>query len=1033
MTPESGVRRRTPEPQLRTIAGYTICGRLGKGSMGVVYRAIDERTQREVALKVIASDHEGDEEIRSRFFREAVVAGGLCHRNIVSVLDSGEDAGRLYIAMELLTGGTLTDYLKTEDANDLEARLDVMIQVCQGLLVAHDAGVYHRDIKPANLFVCDDRRVKIVDFGIARLAGSDMTTTGFILGTPDFMSPEQARGKQVDARTDIFSAAAVFYLMLTRRKPFAAPDLPAVLAKVLKDDPLPIRKDEAPEAIAAIVHKGLSKDPAHRQQNVAQLASELMAAASAVSASTLQIAAKLRVEAEELIALSARRAELLKALELPDPEEPPVWQGFASRYPALRRGPMTLGGFPLRSGVVTAVAGEVRAMLVPLRQVVASLETGYAEWRRACELQASRNFDQAAERLAAARRAVPTSALIARDIDGCALAIEHRREQEALLESRLKLAEEVAVRRDWAAVLAIVSEVEDIDSGNVHAGRLRVHARRGLDADRERAERERSQRSANAAVDEAKRAAAEGRFEEGATALEAYLQAHPNAPGVAEATETLRREAQATVVRADRVTRAASLIEQARRQFAASNLADAEQAAAQAIALNADDQDARRLLAEIGTAIQVNAEKQHVSRRVAELLAQAQQLAARHNFAKALATVDEAVKLDREHPDAAQLRARIIADRSSREMVEKQEALRSARLASRLALAQNAAARRDWDAVFSLTAEIEEIDAGNVEAETLRSHAKRSVDAERQQVSRERSQQQARVAIDEARSAALEGRFKQGIAVLETCLAANADAPGVREALDGLRHEQQAATDQAERIDRAGRLAAEALRQFEAGDLTGAEQHASQAVTLNAADTDARHLLERIQRELRLHAEREQKQSHVAALMLRANEVAARGNFNKALSLVDEALTVDVAHAGAAQLRARITADRAAHEAAEMAEASRQRRARAAAPAVREARRALAAGDTARARWVAESALAQAPESPEVAALLEQIAAATPEPSPDDTVKLVGPDSGDTAKLGVPSTLQDLAVDFTGRATAAMRRWRSPTGNKRGR
>ncbi|MEO5739627.1 MAG: protein kinase, partial [Vicinamibacterales bacterium] len=707
MTPESGARQRTAAPQLRTIADYTICGRLGKGSMGVVYRAIDERTRGEVALKVIASDHEGDDEMRSRFFREAVVAGGLCHRNIVRVLDSGEDAGRLYIAMELLTGGTLTDYLKTEDADDLEARLDVMIQVCQGLLVAHDAGVYHRDIKPANLFVCDDRRVKIVDFGIARLAGSDMTTTGFILGTPDFMSPEQARGKQVAGRTDIFSAAAVFYLMLTRRKPFAAPDLPAVLAKVLKADPLPIRNDEAPEAIAAIVHKALSKDPAERQQNVAQLASELMAAASAVSASTLQMAAKVRVEAEELIALTNRRAELLKGLELPDPAEAPVWQGFARRYPALGRGPMALGSFPLRSGVVAAVAGEIRATIVPLRQVVTSLETGCAEWGRARELHASRNFDQAAERLAAARRAVPSSPRIARDIEGCAHAIEQRREQEALLDSRLKLAEEVAARRDWAGVLAIVSEVEDIDSGNVHAGRLRVHARQGLDTDRERTERDRSQRLASAAVNEARRAAAEGRSDEGVTALEAYLQANPNAPVVADAIETLRRDAQAAVVRADHVTRAASLIEQARRQFAESNLADAEQTAAQSIALNGEDQDARRLLADIRTAIHVKAEKQNLSRRVEDLLARARQLAARNNFAKALAAADEALKLDVEHPDATQLRARIIADRSSREMGEKQEALRSARLASRLALAQNAVERRDWDTVVSLTAEID--------------------------------------------------------------------------------------------------------------------------------------------------------------------------------------------------------------------------------------------------------------------------------------------------------------------------------------
>ena len=187
----------------KAIAHYAIRGRLGKGAMGVVYHAVDERTGQPVALKVIASDLESEDEIRARFFREAVVAGQLRHRNIVSVLDSGEDEGRLYLAMELLTGATLGEFLRQPESADLELRVDFMIQVCQGLTIAHEAGVFHRDIKPGNLFVSSDHRVKILDFGVARLAGSNMTVTGYVLGTPDFMSPEQARGQDVDERSDI--------------------------------------------------------------------------------------------------------------------------------------------------------------------------------------------------------------------------------------------------------------------------------------------------------------------------------------------------------------------------------------------------------------------------------------------------------------------------------------------------------------------------------------------------------------------------------------------------------------------------------------------------------------------------------------------------------------------------------------------------------------------------------------------------------------------------------------------------------------
>ena len=144
----------------------------------------------------------------------------------------GEEDGRLFMVMELLEGETLNDYLKRVGKLPLERTLDLMMQVCEGLAVAHAHGIVHRDIKPGNLFVLQDGGLKILDFGVARLANSSMTASGFIVGTPDFMSPEQARGKEIDQRSDVFSAGAVFYYMLSGRKPFAAPDLPAVLHKV---------------------------------------------------------------------------------------------------------------------------------------------------------------------------------------------------------------------------------------------------------------------------------------------------------------------------------------------------------------------------------------------------------------------------------------------------------------------------------------------------------------------------------------------------------------------------------------------------------------------------------------------------------------------------------------------------------------------------------------------------------------------------------------------------------------------------------
>ena len=139
--------------------------------------------------------------------------------------------------MELLRGATLKEFLKQSDAAPLERKLDLMIQLCAGLGAAHNASIYHRDIKPGNIFVRADGILKILDFGVARLASSSMTAAGFIVGTPDYMSPEQARGADIDGRSDIFSLGGVFYFMLTGRKPFPATDLPTLFHQIQSDDP----------------------------------------------------------------------------------------------------------------------------------------------------------------------------------------------------------------------------------------------------------------------------------------------------------------------------------------------------------------------------------------------------------------------------------------------------------------------------------------------------------------------------------------------------------------------------------------------------------------------------------------------------------------------------------------------------------------------------------------------------------------------------------------------------------------------------
>src|SRR5262249_48891656 len=258
------------------VGRYRILERVGRGAMGTVYRARDEAMERDVAIKVLATDLEDDADLRNRFLREAQAAARLAHPNIITIFDFGERAGHSYIVMELLQGLTLKAFLRRPEPVSLDRKLDLMIQLTRGLSAAHKCLVYHRDIKPGNLFIRSDGILKILDFGVARLASSSLTASGFVVGTPDYMSPEQAKGQEVDGRADIFSAGGVFYFLLTGRKPFPAADIPSVFAESARDNPIAVTDSEAPAPLARIVMKALAKDRRVRYQNCEALLSDLL-------------------------------------------------------------------------------------------------------------------------------------------------------------------------------------------------------------------------------------------------------------------------------------------------------------------------------------------------------------------------------------------------------------------------------------------------------------------------------------------------------------------------------------------------------------------------------------------------------------------------------------------------------------------------------------------------------------------------------------------------------------------------------------
>src|ERR671929_815245 len=265
---------------------YRIERRLGSGGMADVYCAYDHQLGRQIALKVLHRRFARDQEFVERFRREASSAAGLQHPNVVGVFDRGEYDGTYYIAMEYLPGKTLKDVIRDESPIDQLRAIDYAIQILQAASFAHRRGVVHRDIKPHNVIVGGDGRLKVTDFGIARAGASEMTETGSIMGTAQYLSPEQAQGHAVTATSDIYSIGVMLYEMLAGRLPFEGDSAVAVALKHLSEQPAPIsqwRPDVHP-ALEAVVMAALAKDPAQRWQSAEDLAAGLEAARTQIEA-----------------------------------------------------------------------------------------------------------------------------------------------------------------------------------------------------------------------------------------------------------------------------------------------------------------------------------------------------------------------------------------------------------------------------------------------------------------------------------------------------------------------------------------------------------------------------------------------------------------------------------------------------------------------------------------------------------------------------------------------------------------------------
>ena len=268
--------------KLTKLGRYKIISELGRGNMGVVYKGEDPALDRTVALKtvIVSEDAAGKDEYKKRFFLEAKAAGRLSHPQVITVYDFGQEGDLAYMAMEFLKGKELRTRMREASISVPEA-VHIAEQVAEGLGYAHEHGVVHRDIKPSNIMLLPHEQVKIMDFGIARMRASDhKTSTGLVLGTPKYMSPEQVSGQPVDHRSDIFSLGVVLYEMLTHTKLFDGEDTPQIFHSVMNfQPPVPSRVNpDVPAMLDFVVERALKKDPSVRYQDAFELAADLRSA-----------------------------------------------------------------------------------------------------------------------------------------------------------------------------------------------------------------------------------------------------------------------------------------------------------------------------------------------------------------------------------------------------------------------------------------------------------------------------------------------------------------------------------------------------------------------------------------------------------------------------------------------------------------------------------------------------------------------------------------------------------------------------------
>jgi tetratricopeptide (TPR) repeat protein len=542
---------------MQKIGKYEVLRKIGQGGFGVVFEGRDPFIKRRVAIKTCSAE---DEEIRKRFFREAEIAGNLQHRHVVTVFDLGVQDGVPYLVQEYLPGEDLSHKIKRRDPLTDYTKLSYLVQVAEGLEYAHAQGVVHRDIKPANIRILDDDSVKIMDFGIAKLASAEtqLTHTGMAMGTAGYLPPEQIRGEKVDLRADIFSYGVMSYELLAGQRPFVADNMSAVLFQIIGQEPAPLPSvwPNCPPALERLVKKCLAKNPAERYASFTPLLADLRPLREQVRGHAAPVAPA--PETPTRVLSNAQTAVELETL-----------RGLEKRLrDAVEKGDLTAAELEL------TLARKRHGDSVTFSQVMDPLMARIAEIRKAWEEERQRS-----ERL---------SGLVER-----ARAL---REEHSLDEARIALTAALDLDPKNQEVQALLRAVDE--------------------AIEKKQYEEREKEGARAAGAKVEQLLAENQLERAEEALAEAFHRHgereplPASRRLVQQKKIERRDAAVK----DRLTRAQTL-EQAQRP------AEAQEILREALQLHPENQEVKRFLARVTAAVQKQVDAERKDRNVAAAVA----------------------------------------------------------------------------------------------------------------------------------------------------------------------------------------------------------------------------------------------------------------------------------------------------------------------------------------------------------------------------------------------------------------------------